>query len=190
LTQIDPNASAEAAETVESAFPGHAAPGHSSLWLFELAPRIVRLQDMLMREIDPPMTFGQFRLLQRVAEGRTTLTAISKASTLATPTLSERIESTVRKGLLKRKSVPGDRRTSLLILTPLGISCMEQAQARLEELSKWMLQGFDPERCDTFRSYGVELDAKLIVLLRKLLEPGGSILDAVSTPFDVLVPVD
>lgn len=155
--------------------PDPETSGHSSLWLFELAPRIVRLQDMMMREIDPPITFGQFRLLQRVAEGRTTLTAISKASTLATPTLSERIESTVRKGLLKRKSVPGDRRTSLLVITPLGERCMAQAQALLEELSQWMMRGFDGDRLDTFRSYGVELDERLIQMLRSLLEPGASI---------------
>jgi DNA-binding MarR family transcriptional regulator len=151
-----------------------------SLWLFELAPRIVRLQDLMMREIDPPITFGQFRLLQRVAEGRNTLTAISKASTLATPTLSERIESTVRKGLLKRKAVPGDRRASLLIITPLGQRCMDEAQEKLRDLAQWMLRDFDAAQHDAFRTYGRELDARLIALLRELLEPEASLLDAVS----------
>jgi MarR family transcriptional regulator, organic hydroperoxide resistance regulator len=138
------------------------------LWLFELAPRLVRLQDMSLRTMKPSITFVQFRLLQRVAEGRQTLTAISQKSTLSLPTLSERIEGAVKKKLLRRKSDPLDRRASILALTLLGEASIIEAKSRLDRLDEWMLGALSESAYQQFRRFSRDLDDRLIGVLREL----------------------
>ena len=169
------------ASSRKSAPPATAIADGSDLWLFELVPRIQRLQDIALRDMEPSITFGQFRLLQRVAEGRDTLTAIAQASTLSLPTLSERIEGTVKKGLLRRKSSPADGRAWILILTRKGSTTIAEATERLQLLHQWMLGASGHPSYRTFRRTGVELDEKLIVLLRDLERGQMTFSEAVST---------
>ena len=128
----------------------------------------MRLQDIALRDINPSITFGQFRLLECVSEGYDTLTALAQISTLALPTLSERIEVTVKKGLLRRKSSSIDGRTWILMLTKKGEVTMLQASKRLRALHLWMLGNCDGKSYRTFRRVGIELDQRLILLLRDL----------------------
>lgn len=147
---------------------GSQEEGRPDLWLFELAPRVQRLQDMVLRDMRPSITFGQFRLLQRVAEGRSTLTAISQVSTLSLPTLSERIEGSVKKGLIRRKATPLDRRASILMLTKLGTDCVAEASERLEALHNWMLDPVGAKPLKSIRETCLALDQRLIALLRQV----------------------
>jgi MarR family transcriptional regulator, organic hydroperoxide resistance regulator len=142
--------------------------GHPDLWLFELAPRVARLQDMVLRDLRPSITFGQFRLLQRVAEGRSTLTEISQASTLSLPTLSERIEGSVKKGLIRRKASPSDRRASLLVLTKLGKASIAEASQRLQMLHDWMFNPMGSDVTLSIRENCLNLDHRLIALLKQV----------------------
>src|SRR5690606_26219215 len=129
---------------------------------------VVRLQDMVLRDMRPSMTFGQFRLLQRVAEGRSTLTEISQVSTLSLPTLSERIEGAVKKGLIRRKASPTDRRVSILVLTKLGTDSVEEASSRLKMLHDWMLGPVEAGTLQSIRATCLALDERLIALLRQV----------------------
>ena len=155
-------------ETLSGQHADRDEAGRPDLWLFELAPRVQRLQDMVLRDMRPSITFGQFRLLQRVAEGRSTLTAISQVSTLSLPTLSERIEGSVKKGLIRRKATPLDRRASILVLTKLGTECVDEASERLQTLHNWMLNPVDAKPLQSIRDTCLALDQRLIGLLRQV----------------------
>ncbi|QBI20496.1 MarR family transcriptional regulator [Egibacter rhizosphaerae] len=111
------------------------------LALFELAPRLTRLENSVLREVDPPLTFRQYRILGRVAEGHTTLTALGKLATISLPAVSESVEGLVRKGLLQRTADTHDRRAVQLQLTTEGEKSLEDAQRLLEAAARELLAG-------------------------------------------------
>lgn len=117
--------------------------GHA---LFELAPRLTRLENAVLRSVTPPLTFRQYRLLERVAEGHTTVTALGRLATITLPAVSESVDVLVRKGLLDRRSNALDRRESNLYLTETGTQALKQAQALLAETARTILSGVPARR--------------------------------------------
>jgi DNA-binding MarR family transcriptional regulator len=120
--------------------------GHA---LFELAPRLTRLENAVLRSVDPPLTFRQYRLLERVADGYTTVTALGRLATITLPAISESVDVLVRKGLLERRANEQDRRESNLHLTAPGTRALEQANALLAETAQRILNGVPGRRRPT-----------------------------------------
>jgi DNA-binding MarR family transcriptional regulator len=153
------------AESVVAALAGGDG---GEVWLFELAPRLSRLQDIVLKQVTPSLTFRQYRLLRRVVEGNTTLTAIGRWGTLSLPSISESIETLVRKGVLRRETDASDRRSSRLALTPEGVRVLAESQACLEELAETLFADLSPRRrADLRRDIG-RVDEKIKKLLREL----------------------
>lgn len=115
-------------------------------WLFELATRLSRLENVVLQDVEPPLTFRQYRMLRRVTEGQVTITAMRQAATLSLAALSESVDGVVRKGLLERRVDESDRRASLLRLTPAGERALADAQRRLDALAEDLLGALDPDR--------------------------------------------
>lgn len=92
----------------------------AALRLFDLAPRITRLENAVLAESDPSLTFRQFRLLTRIAEGLNTITQLGRIATISLPAISESVEGLVRKGLVVRTTDTNDRRAVNLALTEAG----------------------------------------------------------------------
>lgn len=92
----------------------------AALRLFDLAPRITRLENAVLAESDPSLTFRQFRLLTRIAEGLNTITQLGRIATISLPAISESVEGLVRKGLVVRTTDTNDRRAVNLALTESG----------------------------------------------------------------------
>ena len=128
---------------VEDATPATVDAG---LALFELAPRLTRLENSILRSVDPPLTFRQYRILHRVAEGRTSLTALGKLATITLPAISESVDVLVRKGLLLRGTSDADRRAVELRLTDEGERARAQAATLLEQAAWRLLEDVDPAR--------------------------------------------
>lgn len=101
--------------------------------LFELAPRLTRLENAVLRAVEPPLTFRQFRLMERIAGGQTTVTQLGRSATIALPAISESVDGLVSKGLLIRRANERDRRESQLSLTDSGRAALHQADALLSE---------------------------------------------------------
>ena len=114
--------------------------------LFELAPRLTRLENAVLSEVTPPLTFRQYRILQRVAEGRTTVTALGRLATITLPAVSESVDVLVRKGLLERRTSAQDRRASDLLLTEDGVAALRTADRLLTETAGSVLAGVPVER--------------------------------------------
>jgi DNA-binding MarR family transcriptional regulator len=117
--------------------------------LFELAPRLTRLENAVLRAVDPPLTFRQYRLLERVSDGYATVTALGRLATITLPAISESVDVLVRKGLLARRLNEQDRRESHLNLTDAGSTALEQATLLLEHMAKEILAGVPARRRQT-----------------------------------------
>lgn len=100
----------------------------------------------MLRSVDPPLTFRQYRLLERVADGYTTVTALGRLATITLPAISESVDVLVRKGLLDRRANEQDRRESNLYLTPAGTHALEQANAMLADTAQQILTGVPTRR--------------------------------------------
>lgn len=103
--------------------------------LFELAPRLTRLENAVLRGVTPPLTFRQYRLLQRVDQGQTTVTELGRHATITLPAVSESVDGLVTKGLLVRTANEQDRRESHLSLTDAGKQALTDATVLLAELA-------------------------------------------------------
>lgn len=100
----------------------------------------------MLSEVTPPLTFRQYRILQRVAEGRTTVTALGRLATITLPAVSESVDVLVRKGLLERRTSPEDRRASDLLLTDDGVAALSTADRLLTDTAGSVLAGVPLER--------------------------------------------
>lgn len=121
--------------------------------LFELAPRLTRLENAVLGEIEPPLTWRQYRMLVRVSLGYTSLTALGHIATISLAAVSECVDRLVERGLLRRDKDTADRRTTVLTVTDRGWQALRQAELRLAELSGELLGGLGPE--DRARLAGV-----------------------------------
>lgn len=122
--------------------------GHdqAGLALFELAPRLTRLENAVLRGVAPALTFRQYRILQRVAQGRTTLTALGRLATISLPAISESVDVLVRKDLLRRTPDARDRRAVNLELTTAGEKALDEAERLLESAARELLSDIPAAR--------------------------------------------
>jgi DNA-binding MarR family transcriptional regulator len=120
--------------------------------LFELAPRLNRLLDTGFKQLEPSLTFGQYRTLRRVGEGYRTLTAIHQVGTLSLPALSQRIEGLARKGLIRRRLNRNDRRSATLSLSDEGRRILREGEDLLVQLSNRLLRDMSGEDAQAIAS--------------------------------------
>lgn len=121
----------------------------AGLALLELAPRLTRLENVVLGEIDPPLTFRQYRLLERVSQGHATITGLGRLATITLPAVSESVDVLVRKGLLVRRTSEHDRRESRLSLTSSGRRALLAARRALDGLAATILSEVNPRRWGT-----------------------------------------
>jgi len=98
------------------------------------ASRIHRLQLEYLAAMAEPLTLPQFRTLQRVLEGYTSPSDLSKLANRSLPTTVETIDGLVRRGLLSRTPSAADRRAVTLSLTPRGRAVLDAGIGELARL--------------------------------------------------------
>ncbi|MQA87475.1 MAG: winged helix DNA-binding protein [Streptosporangiales bacterium] len=113
--------------------------------LFELAPRLTRLENAVLGDMEPPLTWRQYRMLVRVSHGYTSLTALGKTATISLAAVSECVDRLVERGLLRREKDPADRRATLLTVTDRGRRALREAEGLLGELSGDVLGELGPQ---------------------------------------------
>lgn len=111
--------------------------------LFDLAPRLTRLENAVLGRMKPPLTFRQYRLLLRVAEGHTSLTALGRVATISLAAVSESVDGLVERGLLTRQPDAKDRRVVLLKLTRAGRGALLRGGKVLTAMGEDLLEGVD-----------------------------------------------
>lgn len=99
------------------------------------ASRLHRLQVELLAQLKQPLTIRQFRILQRIDEGITSLSDLSRLAHRSLPTTSESVEGMIRRGLLTRATSESDRRASVLQVTSVGQHALEEARSQFDQLA-------------------------------------------------------
>jgi DNA-binding MarR family transcriptional regulator len=105
--------------------------------LLLLSARLYRLQAETFEALAVPLSFQQFRILQRVERGATSLTALADLAKRRPSTISKSVDSLVRQGLLTREPAPSDRRTMV-----------RQGQGALENLASWLVEDVEMDHSE------------------------------------------
>ena len=139
----------------------------AALRLFELAPRITRMENAVLGRGSPPLTFRQFRLLGRIAEGDDTITRLGRFATISLPAISESVEGLVQKGLVRRTADPRDRRTARLDLTDAGVQALAVGGDLLTEAAEQLLMEIAGSRRDRLANDLTAIDRCVADYLRR-----------------------
>jgi DNA-binding MarR family transcriptional regulator len=116
--------------------------------LLLLSARLHRLQAETFEGLGVPLSLQQFRILQRVERGVTSLTGLADLAKRAPSTISKSVDSLVRQGLLTREQAPSNRRTMVLTLTGPGAATLRQGQGALENLASWLVEDVEMDHSE------------------------------------------
>lgn len=100
--------------------------------------RYTRLVQAHFDQLDEPLTLRQFRLLVRIANGSESPGELGRLMRLTAPTVSESVDTLVRRGLVARHASMEDRRRQVLVLTAKGNRALEQGIQLANELEMQM----------------------------------------------------
>lgn len=120
--------------------------------LIRLGSRVHRLQVERLAALTTPLSVRQFRILDRVDRGNTSLGRLAKLARRRPSTISKSADSLVRHGLLTRTEAAEDRRIMVLALTPAGAALLGEAREAISELARWLVSasGMDTARLAAF----------------------------------------
>jgi DNA-binding MarR family transcriptional regulator len=96
--------------------------------------RLSRLFAAVLGGLDPRLTFRQYRTLQRVANGFTSLSQLAARGNLSLPTVSENVDGLVKRGLMTTTQSAADRRAIILSVTEKGAAAVATADAALQDI--------------------------------------------------------
>jgi DNA-binding MarR family transcriptional regulator len=130
-----PDASVDATDSPGGSADDAAAVG---LRLLRLSSRIYRLQTESLEGLSTPLSLSQFRILDRVDQGITTLGRLAELARRRPSTISKSADSLVRQGLLTRTEAAEDRRNMVLCPTPEGAALLADARAAMTQLASWL----------------------------------------------------
>lgn len=110
-----------------------------------VSARLNRLHQLILGNLDPRLTFRQYRTLSRVASGYTSLSQLAARANLSLPTVSENVDGLVRRGLLSTSQSELDGRVVILGITDKGRAAVEAADAELRLLMKYLVADIPAE---------------------------------------------
>jgi len=108
--------------------------------LIRLGSRIHRLQVERLETLSTPLSIRQYRILDRVDQGITSLGRLAELARRQPSTVSKSADSLVRQGLLTRQEAVEDRRAMVLHLTPAGAKLLAEARAASGDLAAWLVE--------------------------------------------------
>jgi len=121
---------------------------------FQISNTGRKLNQLLSLRFQPyGLTSEQWSVLFSLCEGDGISQRVLSARTEKDPTNVTRIlDQLERKGLVKRESNPGDRRSFLLVATAEGRELAVRLQPIEQQLVESLLEGIDPDRLEAFRA--------------------------------------
>ncbi|MGH3207722.1 MAG: MarR family winged helix-turn-helix transcriptional regulator [Trebonia sp.] len=143
--------------------------------LVRLGSRLHRLYAETIEGLSVPLSVQQYRILDRVGLGVSTLGQLAELARRQPPTISKSVDGLVRQGLLTRAEAATDRRATALSLTPAGAALLREAHRELDRLGRWLAEASaaDPEWLTAFADglYG-KTEAELDLLVEARRTPG------------------
>jgi DNA-binding MarR family transcriptional regulator len=120
--------------------------------LFAVAARLNRLSSDILRDLDVPLTFRQYRTLARVAAGYTSMSQLAARANLTMPTVSETVDGLVRRKLLETKPSPSDGRAVILVVTDAGAKAAAAGDIALDEVLDDLTRDLSPDARQAFEA--------------------------------------
>ena len=108
--------------------------------LIRLGSRLHRLYAETIESLSIPLSVPQYRILDRVGLGISSLSQLAELARRQPPTISKSVDSLVRQGLLTRSEAATDRRATALSLTPAGAALLREAHDALDRLGRWLIE--------------------------------------------------
>ena len=115
------------------------------------ASKMARLQERVLEQSGCGLTYRNFRMLVRIAQGRTTLTQIGSGATTSYAAISQAVGAIMDKGYAIRDRGHADKRESHLSITPEGRKAMAEASAVIDAFVDRLLGDIDPGEIEAFR---------------------------------------
>jgi DNA-binding MarR family transcriptional regulator len=146
--------------------------------LLRLGSRLHRLYAETIEGLSTPLSVQQYRILDRVGLGVSSLSQLAELARRQPPTSSKSVDSLVRQGLLARAEAAADRRATALSLTPRGAALLREAHEELDRLGRWLVAaaGAGP---DSLAAFAVSLydktEAELDLLVEARRAPGRAV---------------
>lgn len=100
------------------------------------ATRTSRAMQARLLALGAPLTLRQWRLLLRIHEGYDSPVRLGRYMGLTAPTISESVDTLVRRDLLTRRRSSTDRRRIVLELTAAGVQALQQANDETRRLAE------------------------------------------------------
>lgn len=147
------------------------APDAVGRRLIRLGSRVHRLQVERLAALSTPLSVRQYRILDRVDQGNTSLGRLARLARRRPSTISKSADSLVRQGLLTRAEDAGDRRITVLGLTTAGAALLAEAREAMRELARWLVSVSGTDA------------ARLAVLIDDLYEQTEHAMDALEARF-------
>ncbi|WP_255945837.1 MarR family winged helix-turn-helix transcriptional regulator [Streptomyces odontomachi] len=129
--------------------------------LLALGGRLTRLQTELLAGLGQPLTIRQYRILSRVNNGHTSLTALCKLAHRNPSTVSQSVDKLVQQGLLTRGVSHTSRRTMRLALTDTGLAALEAGDQALGKFTAELTARLPEETRDLIRPALYQLYAEI-----------------------------
>ncbi|MEF2978461.1 MarR family winged helix-turn-helix transcriptional regulator [Subtercola sp. YIM 133946] len=107
--------------------------------------RLNRLFAATLGGLDPRLTFRQYRTLQRVANGYTSLSQLAARGSLSLPTVSENVDGLVKRGLMTTVQSAADRRAIILSVTDEGRAAVGVADEALRDIVQHVMADIPAE---------------------------------------------
>jgi DNA-binding MarR family transcriptional regulator len=143
--------------------------------LLRLGSRLHRLYAETIEGLSTPLSVQQYRILDRVGRGVTSLGQLAELARRQPPTISKSVDSLVRQGLLTRAEAATDRRATALSLTPRGAALVREAHDALDRLARWLIAAAaaDPANLSDFAaSLYDKTETELDLLVEARRTPG------------------
>ncbi len=161
---------------VTSAGPGDAERAtEAGRALIRLGSRLHRLYAETIEALSTPLSVQQYRILDRVGLGVSSLGQLAELARRQPPTISKSVDSLVRQGLVTRAEGATDRRATALSLTPRGAALLREAHGELDRLARWLAEaaGADPAGLAAFAAGLYDrTEAELDLLVEARRSPG------------------
>jgi len=103
---------------------------HALDGLARVAPFLVRWIERLLAGGEPPLTVAQYLALGAIAEGPVAAADLARRTGVSPAAVSQLVAGLDERGLVERRSEPGDRRRQALVLSPDGERALSAAAAR------------------------------------------------------------
>lgn len=87
------------------------------------------------------VTVEQFHILRHIRQGSASVSELAKQKRISRPAVSQGVETLVKRGLIRRKVNPQDRRQVLLELTENGNALLDAISIKTR---RWSLELFSP----------------------------------------------